>query len=112
MHFVGLALEPFEKSADAIPAIVLVIFLAVFARALLAVDDEILVALGQFLERQMHVDFLPGAGTEQVLLRFAHFFAAKNAHRALGNGKRAIGNRAIQIDRDGAPEAAARRAGA
>jgi hypothetical protein len=60
----------------------------------------------------MHVDFLPGTGTEQVFLRFPHFFAAKNAHRALGNGKRTIGNRTIQIDRDGAPEAAAGRAGA
>ena len=95
MHFVGLALEPFEKSAHAIPAIGLVIFLAVFAHALLAVDDEILVALRQFLERQVHVDFFPGTGAEQVFLRFAHFLAAKNAHRALGDGKRAIGNRPI-----------------
>ena len=31
MHFVGLALEPSEEAADAIPAIVFVIFLGVFA---------------------------------------------------------------------------------
>ena len=112
MHFVGLALEPFEKTAHAVPAIVLVIVLRVFAAAFLAVDDEILVGLRQFLERQMHIDLLAGTGAQQILLRFAHFLAAKNAHRALRDGKRAIGNRAIQIDRDGATEAAAFRTGA
>ena len=112
MHFVGLALEPFEKSADAVPTIVLVILFAVFARALLALDHEILVAFRQFLEWKMDVDLLPGAGAEQVLLRFAHFFAAENAHRALRDGERPIGDRAVEIDRDGAAEAAALRAGA
>ena len=110
MHFVGLALEPFEKSADAVPAIALVIFLAEFAGALLAVDDEILVALRQFLEGQMDIDLLPGTGAEQILLRLAHLFAAKNADRALRDGEGAVGNGAIEIDRDGAAEAAAFRA--
>ena len=106
MHFVGLALEPFEKSAHAIPAIILVIFVGVFACPPLAVDDEILIGFGQFLERQMNVDFFACTGAEQILLRFAQFFAAKNADRALAI-ESAIGDRAIQIDRDGAPEAAA-----
>ena len=54
----------------------------------------------------MDIDFLAGAGAEQVLLRLAHFFAAENAHRALRDVERAIGNRAIEIDRDRAAEAA------
>ncbi len=107
MHFVGLALEPFEEPADAVPTIGLVIFLRVFAGAFLAVDDEILVVLWQFLERQMHIDLLPGAGPEQVLLRFTHLFTAKNTDGALGDGEGAIGNGAVEIDCDRASEAAA-----
>ena len=89
-----------------------VFILFVFASLLLAVDDEILIGLRQFLEWQMHVDLLAGAGAQQILLRFAHFFAAKNAHRALRDGERAIGNGAVQIDRDRATEAATLRTGA
>src|ERR1041385_1121731 len=110
MHFIGLALEPAEKSADAVPPIVLVILLAEFAGALLAVDDEILVTLRQFLEGKMDVNLRAGAGAEQILLRFAHFFAAKNTHRALRDGERAIGDGAIEIEPDSTTEAAALRA--
>ncbi len=107
VHFVGLALEPFEEALYAVPAIGFVIFLAVFACPFLAVDHEILVALRQLLEGDPDVDLFPGAGTEEILLRFAHLLPAENADRALGDRKRAIGNRARVIDRDRAPETAA-----
>src|SRR5450432_1816044 len=110
MHIVGLALEPFEKTTDAVPTIVLVILLAEFARAFLAVDHEILVALRQFLERQMDVDLFTAAGAEQILLRFTHLLAAENPHRALRDGERTIGNGAIEIEPNRAAKTAARRA--
>ena len=112
VHFVGLALEPVEKSAHAVPAIVLVIVLVVLAVFLFAVDDEVLVGFRQFLERRVHIDLLARAGPQQILLRFAHFLSAKNAHHALRDRERAIRNGAVQIDRDGAAEAAAFRTGA
>ena len=107
MHFVGFALEPFEKSAHAVPAIVFVIVVGVFAAALLAVDDEILIGFRQFFEWKVNVDLLSSAGAQQILLRFAHFFAAKNTDRALCDRERTIRDRAIQIDRDRATETAA-----
>ena len=55
----------------------------------------------------MDVDLRAGAGAEQILLRFAHFFATKNPHRALRDRERAIGNGAVEIDRNRATEAAA-----
>ena len=107
MHLVGFALEPFEKTADAVPAIVFVIVVRVFAAPFLAVDDEVLIRLRQFFEWKMDIDLFASACAQQILLRFAHFLTAKNADRALGDRKRTIGNCAIEIDRDGAAEAAA-----
>src|SRR4030095_7596022 len=83
VHLVSLALEPAEKAANAVPAIVFVILVGVIARALLACDDEILIGLGQFLEGHVDIDLFASAGSEQVLLRFAKFSPAKNSHHAL-----------------------------
>src|SRR5205814_6472847 len=108
MHFVGLALEPFEKSADTVPAIVLRQFLdvSVFI-ARFAVNHKILIGLRQVFERNPDIDLVPPAGPHQVALRFTHFFAAKNPDRALRDRKRAVRNRLVQIDRDCATETAA-----
>src|SRR2546423_5578269 len=113
MHFVGLALEPFEKSADAVPTIVLRQFLdvGVFV-ARFAVDHKILVRFRQVLEWNPDVDLVPCAGAHQVALRFTHFFAAKNPDRALRDRKRAVRNRLVQIDRDCATKTAALGTGA
>ena len=83
MHLVSLALEPAEKTANAVPAIVFVILVGVIARAFLAFDDEILIGLRQFLERNVDIDLFAGTGPEQVLLRFTKLSAAKNSHHAL-----------------------------
>ena len=83
MHFVNLRFEPAKKSAHAVPTIALIIVLGVFAAALLAVDDEVLVGLRKFLEWDIDVDLLPGAGPEQIFLRFAKFLTAENADHAL-----------------------------
>src|SRR4051812_12043844 len=113
MHFVGLALEPFEKTANAVPAIVLRQFLdvGVFV-ARFTVDDKLLVGLGQILERNSDIDFVPRTGAHQVALRFAHLFAAKNANRALGDRERTVRDRFVQVDRDRPAKAAALRTGA
>ena len=66
MHFVGVALEPPEKTAHPVPALVVLVLL--LALALLALDHEILVGLRQFLERKMDVDFFARAGSQQILL--------------------------------------------
>src|SRR5436853_4715322 len=61
MHFVGLALQPAEESPDAVPTVV-VVFIVGVTGVLLAVNHKILIGLRQFLERQLDIDLLPGAG--------------------------------------------------
>src|SRR3989449_4737523 len=112
VHFVSLRFEPAKKTADSVPAIILVIVIRVFAPTFLTVNNKILIGLGQFLERRVHVDLFASTGAQQILLRFAHFLPAKNSHHPLPNRKRAVRNRAIQIDRDGATESTAFRTGA
>ena len=54
----------------------------------------------------MNVDLFAGTGAKQILLRFAEFLAPEDADRSFGNAQAAIGNRLIEIDRDGPTEAA------
>src|SRR5438132_8835417 len=61
VHFVSSALEPSEKTADAVPAIVFVILVGVIA-ALFAIDHDMLIGFLQFLEWNMNVDPLAGRG--------------------------------------------------
>src|SRR5213076_3537602 len=88
VHFVSLRFEPAKETSHSVPAIILVIVIGVFAPTFLTVNDEILIGLGQFLERPMHIDLLAGTGTQQILLGFAHFLPAKNAHHPLCNRER------------------------
>ena len=105
MHFVGLTLQPLKESAHAIPAPAPLVLL-ILAVLLLPLDDEILVRSRQLLEGKMDIDVLPRTGSEQILLRFAHLFAAKNPHRALRDRERSIRERALEIDPDRAPKTA------
>src|SRR5206468_373439 len=98
--------EPSEKSAHAVPAIVLVIFFGVIA-AFLSVNYEILVGFRQFLERNIDLDLLACAGSEQILLRFTKLGTAESPHHALLDGQAPIRNCPIQIKRNGAAESAA-----
>src|SRR5439155_6293557 len=111
VHLVSLRFEPAKETADPVPAIIFVILIRVFVRAFLPVDDKILVSLREFLEWCVDIDLLAGTSAQQILLRFAHFLPAKNAHHPLRDRARAVRDRAIQIDRNGAAEAAAFRAG-
>src|SRR5438552_15609923 len=81
VHFVSFALEPSEKTADAVPAIVLVILVGVIA-AFFTIDHDMLVGFRQFLERNMNVDLLAGTGAEEMLLRFANFGHAEHKHHS------------------------------
>ena len=63
MHFVGLAFEPAEESAHAVPAIVFVIVIDTI-RAFLAIDHEVLVGFREFFERNANVDLLARAGPQ------------------------------------------------
>src|SRR5260370_41273068 len=83
VHFVNLRLEPAKESANAVPTIILVIILGVFTTALLAIDDELLIGLRQFVERNIDIDLVAGAGAKEILLRFTEFVTAKNANYAL-----------------------------
>src|SRR5882724_5163522 len=112
VHFVSLRFEPAKETPYPVPAIILVIVIGVFAPTFLTVNDEILIGLGQFLERPMHIDLLAGTGTQQVLLGFAHLLPAKNAHHPLCDREGSVRNCAIQIDRNGAAEPTAFRTGA
>ena len=106
MHFVCLALEPSEKSADAVPPIVLVIFIVVIT-AFLSVDHEVLIRFRQFLEWNVDVDLFARAGSKQIFLRFTKLGTAKGPHHALLDGQAAIRNCTIEIKRNGATESAA-----
>src|SRR5438034_2290998 len=112
VHFISLRFEPAKETAHPVPAIILVIVIGVFAPTFLTVNDEILIGLGQFLERPMHINLLSGAGTQQVLLGFAHFLPPKNAYHPLCDREGSVRNCAIQIDRNRAAEPPAFRTGA
>src|SRR5205814_12572 len=45
VHLISLRFEPAKETADPVPPIIFVIFIRVFARAFLPVDDKILVSL-------------------------------------------------------------------
>src|SRR4029077_2583847 len=64
MHLVSLALEPAKESADAVPPIVFVVFFSVFAAALFAFDNEILIGLRQLFEGHIDIDLFAGTGAE------------------------------------------------
>src|SRR5437868_3732713 len=64
MHFVSFGFEPAKKSTHAVPTVVLVIVIGVFTAAFLPLDDEILIGLGQFLERPVDIDFLAHTSAE------------------------------------------------
>src|ERR1700730_19207263 len=106
VHFVSFALEPSEETADAVPAIVLVILVGVIA-TFFTIDHEMLIGFRQFLEWNMNVDLLAGTGGEQIFLRLAKFGAAKNAHHPFHDGETAIRNRFVQVNRNGTAKAAA-----
>src|SRR4029077_4277691 len=111
VHLVSLRFQPAKETAYPIPAIIFVILVLVFARAFRPVDDKILVSLREFLEWCVDIDLVAGTSTQQILLRFAHFLPAKNAHHPLRDREAAVCDGSIQIDRDDAAEAAAFRAG-
>src|SRR2546423_1694554 len=77
-----------------------------------AVNYEVLIGFRQVLERDPNIDLFPRAGPHQVALRFTHLFAAENPDRPLRDRQRAVRDRLVQVDRDGAPESAAFRTGA
>src|SRR5581483_1621057 len=72
MHLVGLAFQPPEKAAHAVPAIVCVIFVGIIRPRFLAFDDEVLVGLWQLVEWDVDVDLFARACPQQILLRFAN----------------------------------------
>ena len=108
VHFVSFALGPAKKPAHTVPAIVFV-FVVTAVAALFPVDDKFLVGLRQFLERKVDVDLLPRTRPQQILLRLAEFFAAKNAHLALLDAEIPVRDRLVQIDRNRPAKAAALR---
>ena len=92
MHLVRLALEPAKKAAHAVPTIVFVIVVGVFAGALFSVNDKILIDFRQLLERNIDIDVPARARSKKILLRFTKFFAAENAHDTLFDIQPAIWN--------------------
>src|SRR5437870_13278829 len=64
MHLVSFALQPAKEPADAVPPIVFVVFFSVFAAALLAFDNEILIGLRQLFEGHIDIDLFASTGAE------------------------------------------------
>ena len=95
VHLVSLALGPAEKSADAVPAIVLIVLVLDPIGTFLAVDDEILIGLRQFFERKIDIDFFARTGAEQILLRFAELLSAKNTDNAFFDAETSVRQRLV-----------------
>ena len=115
MHLVGLALHPAEETAHAVPQ---ALFPQVLAAAplrgtalpFLAFEHPLLIALGQIVEWRLHINFLSLCAAHHVALTVCAALGLERFHAAVGETQRAVGNRALEIDRDRAAEPAARRA--
>src|SRR4051812_17059760 len=105
MHLISIALEPAEESAHPVPTIIVIFFIPT-VRPSFTIDDEILIGLRQFFERNVDINFFPGTRAKQILLRFAEFLTAKYTHRALANAEASVGQRFIQVDSDGSAKSA------
>ena len=81
MHLVGLALKPPKKSADPVPTVIVVIIVR-FAGPFLALDDKLLIGLGQFVERNVDIDLFSRAGPQQIFVGLTKLFPPKDAHHA------------------------------
>src|SRR5437868_15349109 len=100
MHLVSIALEPAKESPLAVPAIIIIIFLAAIGSPF-AIDDEFLICRRQLFERNVEVNLFPGACAEQILLGFAEFLPPKYPHYALTDAQAAIGQRFVEVDCNG-----------
>src|SRR5262249_34579460 len=109
VHFVGLAFEPFEVAAHAIPS-------SVFPQLLraqfpvLAEKNKILLGLGKLMEWALRVDLVFRTRAHKVALALASAFALERLHTAIGDADATVGDRAVEVDANDASEAAARRA--
>src|SRR5213082_1853414 len=81
VHFVSLRFEPAKETAHSVPAIILVIVIGVFAPTFHTVNDEILIGLGQFLERTMHIDRDGANGATAFRTRAKWIVAAEKPRR-------------------------------
>ena len=111
VHFVGLRLEPMEVTLHAIPAAIVPDFRQGLTGAAFAVDDPVLVGLGQIFEWTVQVDVAFTRMADEVGLAFLRHAALKRADYAFGEGARAVGDDALPVEADDAAEAAAFRAG-
>src|SRR5689334_21804574 len=68
MHFVSFGFEPAEKSTHTVPTVVLVIVVGIYPAAFFAINDEILIGFGQFLERPVNIDFFARTAAQQIFL--------------------------------------------
>ena len=72
MHLVGILFQPVEEALDPVPDDTVPVFVSFpVSISLLAIDDGILMALGEFIERFVGGDFQPFTGSFQVGLAFA-----------------------------------------
>ena len=111
VHFVGLRLEPVEVALHAIPTAVVPDFVQRFAGAAFALDDPVLVGLGEILERTMQIDVLAARVADEVGLAFLRHAALERTDDALGEGARAVRDDALPVEADDASETAALGAG-
>ena len=72
MHLVGIPLQPVEEALDPVPDDTVPVFVSFpVSISSLAVDDGILMVLGEFIERFFGGDFQPFTGSLQVGFAFA-----------------------------------------
>ena len=110
VHLVGLGFEPVEIAFDPVPAAARPEFLVVDASTTFALDDEFLVRFREVFKRHVHVDFLSGAGSEQIALALGGLPTLERFDYPPRNREPFVRQGTVEVDPDGPPEPPALRA--
>ena len=109
MHAIGPGLEPVEKSAHPVPDAMLPGLLGITA---LPFEDPLLVHDIHLVEGSHETESPRPGATLKILLTLVVGVSLKSPHKALGDGKRLVRDRLVEIDADDFSKSPADRTGA
>ena len=108
MHLVGILFQPVEEAFDSVPDDTVPVFISLpISVSAFAIDDDILMALGEFVEWFFGRTFQPFTGSFQVSLAFAVDLSFERTNQTLFDTEISIWNRQSVIDFDNPSESAA-----
>ena len=108
VHLVGVLFEPIEETFDAVPGFTVPVLIFVFRLVgFFAVDDEVLLCLVKFAERNFGGNLEAFTGTFEVLFTFAVNVSFEGANEPVADRGIGIRNREAIVDFDNASESTA-----